>query len=78
LKPTRSALRRTEAIAGASWDDVPQKFTVGSRVTERSRGWPSSAHSSSWTGIEGLIHVSEMSWSKKVKKAADLLSRRDG
>jgi len=28
-------------------------------------------------GVEGLIHLSEMSWAKKVRKASDLLKQRD-
>ena len=56
------------------WDDVPQKFTVGSRVTGTvTRLAEFGAFVELEPGIEGLIHVSEMSWSKKVKKAADLL-----
>jgi len=56
------------------WDDVPDKFIVGSRVSGTvTRVAEFGAFVELEAGIEGLIHVSEMSWSKKVKKAADLL-----
>ena len=56
------------------WDEVPDKFIVGSRVSGTvTRVAEFGAFVELEAGIEGLIHVSEMSWSKKVKKAADLL-----
>ena len=29
------------------------------------------------TGVEGLIHVSEMSWTKRINKASDVLNKDD-
>ncbi|MDE1162794.1 MAG: 30S ribosomal protein S1 [Acidobacteriaceae bacterium] len=57
------------------WDAVPGKYTVGERVTGTvTRLADFGAFVELEPGIEGLIHVSEMSWVKKVKKPSDLLT----
>ena len=56
------------------WDAVPEKFKVGEKVTGTvTRVAEFGAFVELEPGIEGLIHISEMSWSKKVRQAADLL-----
>jgi small subunit ribosomal protein S1 len=60
------------------WLDVPAKFPIGGRV----RGKVVSlmeygAFVELESGIEGLIHVSEMSWTKRVRRAADVLNIGD-
>ncbi|MFZ2948732.1 MAG: 30S ribosomal protein S1, partial [Desulfuromonadaceae bacterium] len=60
------------------WIDVPAKFPIGDRV----RGKVVSlmeygAFVELEPGIEGLIHVSEMSWTKRVRRAADILNIGD-
>ncbi|MDR3764392.1 MAG: 30S ribosomal protein S1 [Acidobacteriota bacterium] len=56
------------------WDAVPEKFKVGEKVSGTvARLTDFGAFVELEPGIEGLIHISEMSWSKKVRKAADLL-----
>jgi len=56
------------------WDSVVGKYKTG----ERARGTVTrvldfGAFVELEAGIEGLIHVSEMSWAKKVRKPSDLL-----
>jgi len=56
------------------WDSVGKKYQAG----ERARGTVTrvmdfGAFVELEPGIEGLIHVSEMSWAKKVRAAGDLL-----
>jgi len=56
------------------WDSVPNKYKVG----ERARGTVTrvmdfGAFVELEPGVEGLIHVSEMSWVKKVRKPNDLV-----
>ena len=56
------------------WDSVPGKFSVGERVRGTvTRVMDFGAFVELEPGIEGLIHVSEMSWVKKVRKPSDLL-----
>jgi len=54
------------------WDAVADKYKVGERVQGTvTRVVEFGAFVELEPGIEGLIHVSEMSWSKKIKRAAD-------
>jgi small subunit ribosomal protein S1 len=57
------------------WDAVPEKFKAGDRVRGTvTRLMEFGAFVELETGIEGLIHISEMSWSKgKVRKASDVV-----
>jgi len=56
------------------WESVAAKYKVGDRVHGMvTRLLDFGAFVELEPGIEGLIHVSEMSWVKKVRKASDLL-----
>ena len=55
------------------WDAVPEKYKVGEKVTGTvTRVVEFGAFVELEPGIEGLIHLSEMSWGK-VKKAGDVM-----
>ena len=57
------------------WDDVEAKYAVGSVVKGRIVNiMPYGAFVEIEEGVEGLIHVSEMSWTKRVTKAGDVVS----
>lgn len=57
------------------WDNVEKKYPVGSTVKGRVVNiMPYGAFVEIAGGIEGLIHVSEMSWTKRITKAGDVLS----
>jgi len=56
------------------WDSVPSKYKVGERVRGTvTRVMDFGAFIELEPGVEGLIHVSEMSWVKKVRKPSDLV-----
>jgi small subunit ribosomal protein S1 len=56
------------------WDAVPGKYVVGQRVTGTVvKLMDFGAFVEIEPGVEGLIHVSEMSWVKKVRKPSDML-----
>ncbi|MGA8733177.1 MAG: 30S ribosomal protein S1 [Terriglobales bacterium] len=56
------------------WDAVSDKYKTGERVRGTvTRLMDFGAFVELEPGVEGLIHVSEMSWVKKVKKPSDLL-----
>lgn len=56
------------------WDAVPEKYKVGQRVKGKvTRAADFGAFVELEPGIEGLIHVSEMAWGKKVRKATDVV-----
>jgi len=60
------------------WDAVGEKYKAGERVRGSvTRVADFGAFVELEPGIEGLIHVSEMSWAKRVRKASDLLKQGD-
>jgi small subunit ribosomal protein S1 len=60
------------------WIDVPAKFPIGNRVHGKVVSLMEyGAFVELEPGIEGLIHVSEMSWTKRVRRAADILNIGD-
>ncbi len=73
----RIALSRKQLLPHP-WDAVPEKYTQGQRV----RGVVSrTADFGDFVelepGIEGMIHLSEMSWARKVRKADDMVKVGD-
>ena len=60
------------------WEAVPDTYKVGDRVRGNvTRVTDFGAFLELSPGVEGMIHVSEMSWVKKVRKPADMLSPGD-
>lgn len=60
------------------WESVSNKYAVGQRITGTvSRLMDFGAFVELEPGVEGLIHVSEMSWIKKIRKPSDLLKPGD-
>jgi small subunit ribosomal protein S1 len=56
------------------WDVVPEKYIVGERVRGTvTRVMDFGAFVELDPGIEGLIHISEMSWAKRVRTAGDVV-----
>src|SRR6267142_2143074 len=56
------------------WDVVPDKYRVGERVRGTvTRAMDFGAFVELEPGIEGLIHISEMSWAKRVRTAGDVV-----
>jgi small subunit ribosomal protein S1 len=56
------------------WNSVPTRYKVGERVRGTvTRVMDFGAFVELEPGIEGMIHVSEMSWVKKVRKPSDLV-----
>ncbi len=60
------------------WDDVAEKFKVGDRVRGTvTRTADFGAFVELAPGVEGLVHLSEMSWSKRVHKATEVMNAGD-
>lgn len=60
------------------WESVPSKYQLGQRVTGTvSRLTDFGAFVEIEPGIEGLIHISEMSWGKKVRHPSDIVKQGD-
>jgi small subunit ribosomal protein S1 len=57
------------------WTEIEKKFPVGSRLRGKVVNVaPYGAFVELEPGVEGLVHVSEMSWTKRVTRASDLLA----
>ena len=60
------------------WESAAERYTVGQRVSGTvTRLMDFGAFVELEPGIEGLVHVSEMSWVKKVHKPSDILKAGD-
>lgn len=60
------------------WESVPQKFPVGAKVKGKVTSLTDyGAFIQLQDGVEGLVHISEMSWTKKIKHPAKILSIGD-
>jgi small subunit ribosomal protein S1 len=57
------------------WDNIEVKYPVGSRLRGRVVNLvPYGAFVELEQGVEGLVHVSEISWTKRIARASDVLS----
>ncbi len=60
------------------WDAVAGKYTAGERVRGKvTRVTDFGAFVELEPGIEGMVHLSEMSWAKKVRKPGDMVKAGD-
>lgn len=61
--------------ANNPWDNIEAKFPVGSRLRGKVVNLvPYGAFVELEQGIEGLVHVSEISWTKRIARASDVLA----
>ncbi|GAB4144297.1 MAG: 30S ribosomal protein S1 [Planctomycetaceae bacterium] len=60
------------------WDDVAQKYPPGSNVKGTVRNLTNyGAFIELEEGVDGLLHVSDMSWTRKISHANEMLKRGD-
>ncbi len=60
------------------WDKITDKFQIGSRLSGTVRNLTDyGAFVELEPGIEGLLHVSDISWTHKVSKPSDVLKKGD-
>ncbi|HZZ40168.1 MAG TPA: 30S ribosomal protein S1 [Acidobacteriaceae bacterium] len=75
---TRKISLGMKQLQAEPWEAAQGKYKVGDRITGRvTRLMDFGAFVELEPGIEGLIHVSEMSWVKKVRKPSDILKEGD-
>jgi small subunit ribosomal protein S1 len=56
------------------WDDIEHKFPVGAKVRGKVVNLvPYGAFVEIEPGVEGLVHITEMSWTKRITKPSELL-----
>ena len=62
-------------ITKSPWEQVEQKYSVGSKVTGKVTNIVAyGAFVELEPGIEGLIHISEISWTKRITHPSEILS----
>jgi small subunit ribosomal protein S1 len=60
------------------WDDIALKFPVGTKVHGKIVSVvPYGAFVQLEDGVEGMVHVSELSWTKRIARASDVLKAGD-
>jgi small subunit ribosomal protein S1 len=58
------------------WENIEQKYKVGSRVSGRIRNLTAfGAFLELEEGIDGLIHISDMSWTKRIQHPSELIKK---
>ena len=61
------------------WESIENKYPVGARVAGKVVNLvPYGAFIEIEEGVEGLVHVTEMSWTKRITKPSELLKVGDG
>jgi small subunit ribosomal protein S1 len=56
------------------WEDIEARFQIGTRVNGKiTKLVPYGAFVEIETGVEGLVHVSELSWTKRITRPSDVL-----
>src|SRR5207248_5297988 len=59
------------------WDQIEERFPAGHRVKGKITNLvPYGAFVEIEEGVEGLIHVSELSWTKRIMRPSDILTAR--
>ena len=60
------------------WDSIEQKYPVGAKVKGKVVNLvPYGAFVELEPGVEGLVHVSEITWSKRMKHPSKIVSVND-
>ena len=60
------------------WDSAAEKYTVGTKVKGKVRNLTSyGAFVELEEGIDGMIHVSDMSWTRKINHPSEVLKKGD-
>ena len=60
------------------WQEIESRYPIGARVHGKVVNLaPYGAFVELEEGVEGLVHVSEMSWTKRIQRAADVLNVGD-
>ena len=60
------------------WDEIEKKFTIGSRVKGTIRNMTAyGAFVELEEGIDGMIHVSDLSWTRKINHPSEMFKKGD-
>ncbi len=60
------------------WDNIEQKYPIGSKVEGTVRNLTDfGAFVELEDGVDGLIHISDLSWNKKIKHPSEVVKKKD-
>ena len=60
------------------WDEIEKKFTIGSRIKGKIRNMTAyGAFVELEEGIDGMIHVSDLSWTRKINHPSEVFKKGD-
>ncbi len=60
------------------WDNIEERYPVGSKITGRVRNMTNfGAFVEIEDGIDGLIHISDLSWTRKIKHPSEILKKSE-
>ncbi len=77
LEKERISLGLKQTMANP-WQEIESRYPIGARVHGKVVNLaPYGAFVELEEGVEGLVHVSEMSWTKRIQRAADVLNVGD-
>lgn len=77
LEKERVSLGLKQKVANP-WNDIGTKYPVGTRIKGRVVNLvPYGAFVEIEQGVEGLVHVSEISWTRRIARASDVLAVGD-
>jgi small subunit ribosomal protein S1 len=77
LEKERVSLGLKQKVANP-WNDIETKYSVGTRIKGRVVNLvPYGAFVEIEQGVEGLVHVSEISWTRRIARASDVLAVGD-
>ena len=66
----------TRQLESNPWSHIPQKYPIGTKITGKVRNLTNfGAFVEIEEGIDGMVHVSDMSWTRKVANPADILKK---
>ena len=66
-------IRQTESNP---WDAVPERYPIGSRIRGKVRNFTNfGAFVELEEGVDGMVHVSDMSWTRKVNHPSEVLKK---
>ncbi|WP_425147070.1 30S ribosomal protein S1 [Deinococcus sp.] len=79
IDPTKERINLSmKALTTDPWDGAVEKYTVGQKVIGKVTNLTNfGAFVEIETGLEGLVHVSEMSWTKRVRHPNEVLKEGD-
>src|SRR4026208_1044166 len=71
-------MKQTEQAGQVPWPALPLRYPVGTRISGKVRNLTSfGAFVEIEPGIDGLIHISDMSWTKRVQHPSEVVKKGD-